>query len=73
MTFKEVGEILGISPQRAEKIYQNALRKLSSPKNKDRWRKILETLSEIEKQRAESDSNTLELKKDLKYWEHYPK
>ena len=63
MTFKEIGKVLGVSPQRAEKIYQNALRKLSSPRNKDKWFKIIEILSEIEKQKVESDSNALDLEK----------
>lgn len=52
MTFKEIGRVLGISPQRAEKIYQRALRKLSSPRNKDKWQEILDTIKEIEKEKA---------------------
>lgn len=52
MTFREIGRVLGVSPQRAEKIYQRALRKLSSPRNKDKWRKILETIAEMEKEKA---------------------
>lgn len=62
MTFKEIGRVLGISPQRAEKIYQRALRKLSSPRNKDKWQEILDTIKEIEKEKAKSDSNTLDFK-----------
>ena len=60
MTFKEIGRVLGVSPQRAEKIYQRALRKLSSPRNKDKWRKILETIAEMEKEKAKGDSNTVD-------------
>lgn len=62
MTFKEIGRVLGISPQRAEKIYQRALRKLSSPRNKDKWQEILDTIKEIEKEKAKGDSNTLDFK-----------
>lgn len=62
MTFKEIGRVLGISPQRAEKIYQRALRKLSSPKNIKKWQEILDTIKEIEKEKAKSDSNTLDFK-----------
>ncbi len=63
MTFKEIGRALGISPQRAEKVYKNALRKLSSPKNIKKWQEILDTLREIEKEKAiqKSDSKTLDL------------
>ena len=62
MTFKEIGRVLGISPQRAEKIYQRALRKLSHPKNKDKWYAILELAAEIEKEKSKSDSNTLDFR-----------
>ena len=62
MTFKEIGRVLGVSPQRAEKIYQRALRKLSSPKNLKKWQEILDTIKEIEKEKAKSDSNTLDFK-----------
>lgn len=60
MTFKEIGRVLGVSPQRAEKIYQKALRKLSSPKNLKKWQEILDTIKEIEKEKAKGDSNTLD-------------
>ncbi len=62
MTFKEIGRALGVSPQRAEKVYKNALRKLSSPKNIKKWQEILDTLRELGKERAiqKSDSNTLD-------------
>lgn len=64
MTFKEMGEILGISSQRAQKIYERAIKKLSSPKNLKKWKEILDSLRELEKERAiqESDSNTLDSK-----------
>ncbi|WP_026943973.1 sigma factor-like helix-turn-helix DNA-binding protein [Helicobacter rodentium] len=62
MTFKEIGRVLGVSPQRAEKIYQRALRKLSSPKNLKKWQEILDTIKEIEKEKAKGDSNTLDFK-----------
>ena len=62
MTFKEIGRVLGISQQSAEKIYQIALRKLSSPKNLKKWQEILDTIKEIEKEKAKSDSNTLDFK-----------
>ncbi|WP_300795588.1 RNA polymerase subunit sigma-70 [Helicobacter sp. UBA3407] len=60
MTFKGIGRVLGVSPQRAEKIYQRALRKLSSPKNLKKWEEILDTIKEIEKEKAKGDSNTLD-------------
>lgn len=62
MTFKEIGRVLGISQQRAEEIYRIALRKLSSPKNLKKWQEILDTIKEIEKEKAKSDSNTLDFK-----------
>lgn len=62
MTFKEIGRVLGVNPQRAEKIYQRALRKLSSPKNLKKWQEILDTIKEIEKEKAKGDSNTLDFK-----------
>lgn len=52
MTFREIGRELGISVQRVHKIYKCALKKLSHPRNKDKWRKILETIAEMEKERA---------------------
>lgn len=52
MTFKEIGRVLGVSPQRAERIYQRALRKLSSPKNLKKWQEILDTIKEMEKEKA---------------------
>lgn len=60
MTFKEIGRVLGISTQRAQKIYERALKKLSHPRNKDKWRRILDTLAEIEAHKAKCDSNTLD-------------
>lgn len=60
MTFKEIGRVLGISQQSAEEIYRIALRKLSSPKNLKKWQEILDTIKEIEKEKAKSDSNTLD-------------
>ena len=62
MTFKEIGRVLGISQERAEEIYRIALRKLSSPKNLKKWQEILDTIKEIEKEKAKSDSNTLDFK-----------
>ncbi len=64
MTFKEIGRALGISPQKAQKIYERAIKKLSSPKNIKKWQEILDTLRELEKERAiqESDSKTLDSK-----------
>lgn len=62
MTFKEIGRVLGISQERAEEIYQIALRKLSSPKNLKKWQEIIDTIKEIEKEKAKDDSNTLDFK-----------
>lgn len=63
MTFREIGKVLGISGERARKIYECALKKLSHPRNKEKLREILEILEEIEKAKAQSDSNTLDFKK----------
>lgn len=63
MTFEEIGRELGISAQRAQKIYGCALKKLSHPRNKEKLREILEVLEEIEKAKAMRDSNTLDFKK----------
>lgn len=52
MTFREIGRELGISVQRVHKIYKCALKKLSHPRNKDKWQEILDTIKEIEKERA---------------------
>ena len=60
MTFREIGRELGISVQRVHKIYKCALKKLSHPRNKDKCRKILETITEMEKEKAKGDSNTLD-------------
>lgn len=62
MTFKEIGRVLGISEEKARKIYHKAIAKLSHPRNKDKWIKILETLEEIQRQKVKSDSNTLDWK-----------
>ena len=46
MTFQEIGDILGISKQRVERIEKSALKKLrANPKAKE----ILETFQEIER------------------------
>lgn len=60
MTFREIGRELGISVQRVHKIYKCALKKLSSPKNLKKWQEILDTIREIDKEKAKSDSNTLD-------------
>lgn len=63
MTFEEIGRLLGISPKRAERIYQTALSKLSHPSNKEKWQEILSTIAEIEKEKAKSDSKSLDYQK----------
>lgn len=62
MTFEEIGKVLGISGEKARRIYYKAIAKLSHPRNKDKWIKILETLEEFERQKVKSDSNTLDWK-----------
>ncbi|TLE14496.1 MULTISPECIES: sigma factor-like helix-turn-helix DNA-binding protein [Helicobacter] len=62
MTFEEIGKVLGISEERTRRIYHKAIAKLSHPRNKDKWRKVLETLEEIQIEKIKSDSNTLDWK-----------
>lgn len=54
--------MLGISAERARKIYERALKKLSHPRNKEKLREILETLEQLEKEKVMCDSNTLDFK-----------
>ena len=63
MTFKEIGRELGIKEQTAFRIYKRALKKLSHPRNKEKWRGIFETLGAMESERAERacDSNIADL------------
>ena len=47
-TYKEIGEILGVSAQRVRIIERSALIKLSHPKNRKIWTEIIETIYEID-------------------------
>lgn len=62
MTFKEIGKALGISEENARAIYIKALAKLSHPRNKEKWRKIIEAIGEIEAEQAKRDSKTSDYK-----------
>ncbi|HEG2250101.1 TPA: RNA polymerase subunit sigma-70 [Campylobacter jejuni] len=56
MSFEEIAKELGISLTRVHQIYTEALRKLKSPKNKDKWMAIFETLDLIEQEKAKKEN-----------------
>ncbi|ENL5493988.1 RNA polymerase subunit sigma-70 [Campylobacter jejuni] len=49
MSFEEIAKELNLSVTRVHQIYTEALRKLKSPKNKDKWIVIFETINLIKK------------------------
>lgn len=49
MSKREVAQKLGVTAERVRQIEEQALRKLSSPKFKDKWQEILETWGEIQR------------------------
>ncbi|EAJ9524337.1 RNA polymerase subunit sigma-70 [Campylobacter coli] len=56
MTFEEIAKELGISLTRVHQIYTEALRKLKSSKNKDKWMTIFETIDLIKKEKAKKEN-----------------
>ena len=67
MTYKEIGEILGVSHTRARQITEGALKKLSHSKNRTRWERLREILGDIEEERARRDMAYEELRGDLEW------
>ncbi|MCR6593597.1 sigma factor-like helix-turn-helix DNA-binding protein [Campylobacter insulaenigrae] len=56
MGFEEIARELNISRARVSQIYKNALRKLAHPKNKEKWREIMDTLKTLEEQRVKKEN-----------------
>ncbi|EHF4745325.1 RNA polymerase subunit sigma-70 [Campylobacter jejuni] len=56
MTFEEIAKELGISLTRVHQIYKHAIKKLRSPKNKDKWMAIFETIDLIKKEKAKKEN-----------------
>ncbi|EAI5969237.1 RNA polymerase subunit sigma-70 [Campylobacter jejuni] len=56
MTFEEIAKELGISLTRVHQIYKHAIKKLRSPKNKDKWIAIFETINLIKKEKAKREN-----------------
>lgn len=57
MSFKEIAKELNLSVTRVHQIYTEALRKLKSPKNKDKWMAIFETIDLIKKEKAKKENS----------------
>ncbi|ENA8827765.1 RNA polymerase subunit sigma-70 [Campylobacter jejuni] len=56
MSFEEIAKELNLSVTRVHQIYTEALRKLKSPKNKDKWMVIFETIDLIKKEKAKKEN-----------------
>ncbi|ECL3630817.1 sigma factor-like helix-turn-helix DNA-binding protein [Campylobacter jejuni] len=56
MSFEEIAKELNLSVTRVHQIYTEALRKLKSPKNKDKWLAIFETLDLIEQEKTKRNN-----------------
>ncbi|EDP2894202.1 RNA polymerase subunit sigma-70 [Campylobacter jejuni] len=56
MSFEEIAKELNLSVTRVHQIYTEALRKLNSPKNKDKWMAIFETIDLIKKVKAKKEN-----------------
>ncbi|EAK0445496.1 RNA polymerase subunit sigma-70 [Campylobacter lari] len=56
MNFEEIARELNISRVRVGQIYKNALKKLAHPKNKEKWREIMDTLEALEEQRVKKEN-----------------
>lgn len=56
MSFEEIAKELNLSVTRVHQIYTEALRKLKSPKNKDKWTAIFETIDLIKKEKAKKEN-----------------
>ncbi|HHS6891035.1 TPA: sigma factor-like helix-turn-helix DNA-binding protein [Campylobacter jejuni] len=57
MSFEEIAKELNLSATRIHQIYTEALRKLKSPKNKDKWMAIFETIDLIKKEKAKKENS----------------
>ncbi|ELM1311693.1 RNA polymerase subunit sigma-70 [Campylobacter jejuni] len=57
MSFEEMAKELNLSVTRVHQIYTEALRKLKSPKNKDKWMAIFETIDLIKKEKAKKENS----------------
>ncbi|HDZ5001516.1 TPA: RNA polymerase subunit sigma-70 [Campylobacter jejuni] len=56
MSFEEIAKELDLSTARVHQIYTEAIRKLKSPKNKDKWLTIFETIDLIKKEKAKKEN-----------------
>ncbi len=56
MSFEEIAKELNLSVTRVHQIYTEALRKLKSPKNKDKWMSIFETIDLIKKEKVKKEN-----------------
>ncbi|OEW44907.1 RNA polymerase subunit sigma-70 [Campylobacter sp. BCW_6466] len=56
MSFEEIAKELNLSVTRVHQIYTEAFRKLKSPKNKDKWMAIFETIDLIKKEEAKKEN-----------------
>ncbi|EAI1915297.1 RNA polymerase subunit sigma-70 [Campylobacter jejuni] len=56
MSFEEIAKELNLSVTRVHQIYTEAIRKLKSPKNKDKWIVIFETIDLIKKEKAKKEN-----------------
>ncbi|NBE34252.1 sigma factor-like helix-turn-helix DNA-binding protein [Campylobacter jejuni] len=56
MSFEEIAKELGISKTRVYQIYEYAIKKLRSPRNKDKWLAIFETLDLIEQEKTKRNN-----------------
>ncbi|ELB3560956.1 RNA polymerase subunit sigma-70 [Campylobacter jejuni] len=56
MSFEEIAKELNLSVTRVHQIYTEALRRLKSPKNKDKWMTIFETIDLIKKEKAKKEN-----------------
>ncbi|EIY8679019.1 RNA polymerase subunit sigma-70 [Campylobacter coli] len=56
MSFEEIAKELNLSATRVHQIYTEAIRKLNSPKNKDKWMAIFETIDLIKKEKAKKEN-----------------
>ncbi|EAH6648153.1 RNA polymerase subunit sigma-70, partial [Campylobacter jejuni] len=55
-SFEEIAKELGISLTRVHQIYKHAIKKLRSPKNKDKCMAIFETIDLIKKEKAKKEN-----------------
>ncbi|TQR29177.1 RNA polymerase subunit sigma-70 [Campylobacter sp. MIT 99-7217] len=52
MSFEDIAKELGISRALVYRTYCEAIKKLKSPKNKDKWQAIFETIDLIQNEKA---------------------